>query len=142
MSKKIIQGGSCDWDGVIDHIPAEDCDSFAGLLSLVPGAKLADHHQGPLTFELLDELLEDLPRREAAQQAAHMEFILNQSRWQHLIMGELDKGGGLDATTRQMIHNMKFGVPCPISYPYVVIDEAKLPRFSRLRKFLFRKTIK
>jgi hypothetical protein len=114
---------------------------FTGLLSLAPGPTLVDHKQGPLTFELLDELINDLPRREAAQHQAHMDFILNQNKWQNAIMGRMRRTGyigGLDATTRQMIHNMKFGA----TYTHCIMDEGKLPRFTRLRKHLFKKTIK
>jgi hypothetical protein len=92
---------------------------------------------GPLTFELLDELINDMPRREAAQHEAQMEFILNQSKWERAIMNRMSRTGytgGLDATTRQMIQNMKFGVP----YSHCITDEAKLPRFTRLRRQLFK----
>lgn len=92
-------------------------------------------------------MLADLPRREAAQREAHMEFILNQNKWQHVIMGEMGRTGGKSARIGRMIRDMKFGVPCPEriggwSYPYVAMDSAKLPRFTRLRRRLFEATIK
>lgn len=117
---------------------------FLGLFNLGPAVKLADHRQGPLTFEMLDELLEDLPRQQAAQHEAHMEFLLNQRRWQRVILPEMRKGV-TPARLSRMIRDMKFGVPCPYegaAYNYVAMYEAKLPRFTRLRRSLFENTIK
>lgn len=42
----------------------------------------------------------------------------------------------------QMINAMRFGIDYPSSYSCCYMDEAKMPRFSKLRKFLFKNTIK
>lgn len=119
--------------------------NFLGLFDLAPGQKLAGLRQSPpLDLETLNQMIEEWPAREAARHEAHMEFIANQDRWQRVILPEMRRGGK-SARLKRMIRDMKFGVPCPYpagSYPYVVMDEAKLPRFTKLRRHLFRNTIK
>ena len=118
---------------------ADQLGDFDGLLTLCDHPpKLAGHPQGPLTLELLDEMIEEMPARAEAQHKAHMEFLTNENKWRPLIMEAFARGEFDTSRTRQMIHNMKFGVP----YDYCTVDESKLPRLMRLRRHLFRKTLK
>lgn len=92
-------------------------------------------------FDDLCKLIDEIPEREEARRLAHIEFIQNQDRWQRVIMN--DHRCGRTDRIKHLMRSMQAGAPFPGAvYSYCGIDEVKLPRFMRLRRHLFKETIK
>jgi hypothetical protein len=118
----------------------DEDNPFAGLMTM---SNTIPTKSAKLTIDDLINAVEEFPKYVDEQMAKHEEFILNQDRWQHVILTE--RPPGKSERMKQLLMNMRLGVPCSIplsTYPYCIMDEiGKPPRFMWLRKRLFKLTI-
>lgn len=117
---------------------AED-DEFAGLMTM---SNSVPARSAELTIEDLIKAMDEFPKYADEQMAKHEEFILNQDRWQQMIMN--DHRAGRTDRMNDLLMSMRLGLD-PIQgygYPQCFLDELKTPRFRRLRKRLYKAVFK
>jgi len=119
---------------------SKDGGEFSGLFTM--SNSVSTKSASP-TIEDLIKAVEEFPKYADEQMAKHEEFIKNQSLWEHVIGCE--RLSGRTDRMKQLIMNMRLGAPCrPMSYGYshCYLDQLKTPRFTRLRKRLFKAVFK